>query len=82
MGVNPKSYHFAVYFEVMPNNKLEISVETPAGKILTKEKNEDVLPIAKYPIKNVNQLDVLQVSHDYSQSPCCVIWDGHKYCWC
>jgi hypothetical protein len=76
MAIDPDSYSFAVYF-VEKGNKLEIIVETPKGTILG-----EGIPMSKNALNNVNQLDTLQVSHDYDKSPCCVIWNGEKYCWC
>ena len=76
MAIDPERYDFAVYFKVQ-GNKLQIFVETPTGEIL-----EAGQPMGKYALNNVNQLDTLQVSHDYTKSPCCIIWNGEKYCWC
>jgi len=72
----PTNYDFAVYFTV-EGKKLIIEVEPPTGQTL-----KTVAPISKDPLMNVNQLDFLIVAHKPNNSPCCVVWDGKKYCWC
>jgi hypothetical protein len=73
-------YEFVVYFykkasyiEVYKANGDPV----PRIELTTKEKG---------PLNNVSKLDTLHVVHteksNPGNTPCCVVWDGGKYCWC
>lgn len=75
MALEPTGYEFKVYFF---NNAKKIKVYDKTGA----EVDGVPLDAKDNTLDKVYKLDTLQVAHISGHSPCCVVWNGEKYCWC
>ncbi len=64
------------YFSVHFNKKGEVvQVDGPSGPVAGE-------PMEDSPANGINRIDSVLVGHKPGHSPCCVIINNIRYCWC